>query len=308
LRALLVVGGSGQIGGWLLRHLACCGHEAVGTYATRIFPGLRPLDALDREATSALIAEVRPDVVFYPAGFTWVDGSERDPEKAYGANLHQPLGVAEAAANSGARFVYCSTDYVFDGVDGPSAEDDATRPLFIYGEAKCDAEAVIGRTIGDRALTARNCWVYGPERQGKNFAYQLVRTLSQGKSMTCPADQISSPSYGPDVAEAVVRLVEAEASGLIHVVGPEVVDRPTFARAVVRAFGLDETEIEAKPTAEIGQGAPRPLKSGLSIGRLEAVLPGLMKTMDRALADFRSRLDAPEMRGWIEPAIPSPAT
>lgn len=307
LRAI-VVGGSGQIGGWLLRHLARRGHEAVGTYATRSFPGLRPLDASDREATSALIAEVRPDVVFYPAGFTWVDGCERDPEKAYGANLHQPLGVAEAAAKSGARFVYFSTDYVFDGVDGPYAEDDATRPLSVYGKAKCDAEAAIAGALGDRALTARTCWVYGPERQGKNFAYQLIRSLSQGKSMTCPSDQVSSPSYGPDVAEAVVRMVEAEASGLIHVVGPEVVDRPAFARAVARAFGLDESRIEAKPTAEIGQGAPRPLNSGLSIERLEAVLPGLMKPMDQALADFRSSLDAPELRGWIEPAMPTPAT
>ena len=104
LRAL-VVGGSGQIGGWLLRFLEARGHRASGTYATTPFPGLIPLDAADGEAAARLIGAEAPDVVFYPAGFTWVDGCERDRAKAYGANLEQPLAVAKAAAAAGARYV-----------------------------------------------------------------------------------------------------------------------------------------------------------------------------------------------------------
>lgn len=303
LRAI-VVGGSGQIGGWLLRFLGERGHHAVGTFSTRPFPGLLPLDAADGEAATALIRDQKPDVVFYPAGFTWVDGCERDRDKAYGANLEQPLCVAEAAAQAGARFVYFSTDYVFDGLHGPYSEDVPTNPLSVYGQAKYDAEAALERSLGDRLLTVRTCWVFGPERQGKNFAYQLIRTLSQGKSMTCPSDQVSSPSYGPDVANAVLRLVEAGASGLINIVGPEVLDRPAFARAIARAFELDESLIVARPTAELGQGAPRPLNSGLKIDQLESCLPGLMRPLDAALADFRAKLVAPELNSWVEPAIP----
>jgi len=306
LRAI-VIGGSGQIGGWLLRFLADRGHQATGTHATRPFPGLVPLDAADSAAASALIHREKPDVVFYPAGFTWVDGCERDEAKAYAINLEQPLNVARTAADAGARFVYFSTDYVFDGEAGPYAEDDPTNPLSVYGRAKRDAETKLADALGDRLLTVRTCWVYGPERQGKNFAYQLVRALSQGKPMTLPSDQISSPSYGPDVARTVLLLAEAGASGLIHVVGPEVVDRIRFAREVARAFELDESLIVGKPTAEIGQGAPRPLNSGLRIDRLESLATGLTRPMETALRDFRTKLDSPELRGWIEPALAAAA-
>lgn len=299
----LVVGGSGQIGGWLLRFLADRGHQATGTHATRPFPGLVPLDAGDAPAVVDLIRREKPDVVFYPAGFTWVDGCERDEAKARAINLEQPLFVAQTAAEAGARFVYFSTDYVFDGEAGPYAEDDPVNPLSVYGLAKRDAETQLADALGDRLLTIRTCWVYGPERQGKNFAYQLVRNLNQGKTATLPSDQISSPSYGPDVARTALLLAEAGASGLINVVGPEVVDRIRFAREVARAFGLDESLIVGKPTAEIGQGAPRPLNSGLRIDRLEAVAPGLTRPMEAALADFREKLAFPELQGWVEPAL-----
>ena len=79
------------------------------------YPGLVPLDAADLAAAAAWLREQRPDVVFYPAGFTWVDGCERDPARARAANLDQPLNLARVAAEVGARFVYFSTDYVFDG-------------------------------------------------------------------------------------------------------------------------------------------------------------------------------------------------
>ncbi|MDR3622143.1 MAG: SDR family oxidoreductase [Paludisphaera borealis] len=302
LRAV-VVGGSGQIGGWLFRYLAERGHQAVGTYSSQAFSDLIALDAADLDAVTALLRAERPDVVFYPAGFTWVDGCERDKARAYAANLEQPLHVARTAADLGARFVYFSTDYVFDGVKGRYSEDAPTNPLSVYGQAKYDAEVALAEALGDRLLTVRTCWVYGPERQGKNFSYQLIRALEQGKPMTCPSDQISSPSYGPDVARAVLLLVEAGASGLIHVVGPEIMDRVRFARAIARAFDLDESLITATPTAELGQGAPRPLNAGLLIDRLESCKPGLMRSLDAALEDFRAKLGAPELRSWLAPAL-----
>src|SRR4051794_23680106 len=110
----VVVGGSGQIGGWLLRVLAQRGHDALGTYATTALPGLVRLDAADLEGSAAWVRGRGAEVVFYPAGFTWVDACEREPHRARAANLEQPLNLARAAAESGARFVYFSTDYVFD--------------------------------------------------------------------------------------------------------------------------------------------------------------------------------------------------
>ncbi len=255
----IVIGGSGQIGGWLLRHLADAGHEATGTYSEHRYEGLDHLDAADLAAASAFVRERRPEVVFYPAGFTWVDGCERDLARSDAANLHQPLNVARVAAELGGRFVYFSTDYVFDGEAGPYDESSSTNPLSAYGRSKLAAERALADELGDLALTIRTSWVFGPERQGKNFAYQLARNLRDGKPMTVPADQVSSPGYGPDVALAAVRLAEAGISGLTHVVGPEVISRPELARSIAEAFGLDPSPITAKPTAELGQGAPRPL-------------------------------------------------
>jgi dTDP-4-dehydrorhamnose reductase len=298
-----VVGGSGQIGGWLLRVLSRRGHDGVGTYASVAYPGLAHLDAADLARAASWVRGQRPDVVFYPAGFTWVDGCERDPAKARAANLDQPLNLARASAEVGARFVYFSTDYVFDGRNGPYTEASPTNPLSAYGRAKRDAELALADALGDRVLTVRTSWVFGPERQGKNFAYQVVRSLAAGKPLVCPSDQVSSPGYAPDVAAAVVALVEQERSGLVHVVGPEVLGRVTFARSIAGAFGLDPSLITPKPTAEIapaGASAPRPLNGGLLTPRLDAWLPGAMRELPACLDDFRARVADPT-EVWTPP-------
>ncbi len=234
----------------------------------------------------------KPDVIFYPAGFTWVNGCERDPARAYSANLEQPLNIAKAAAESGSKFVYFSTDYVFDGVSGPYTEESPVNPLSAYGKSKYEAELALADALGDSQLTVRTSWVYGPERQGKNFSYQLAKALSVGKTLECPSDQVSTPSYGPDVAKAAVGLVEAGHSGLIHVAGPEVMDRVHFAKALARGFDLDPSLIVGKTTAELGQGAPRPLSGGLLSPLLESLLPGVMRPLADCMVDYHDRLDS----------------
>jgi dTDP-4-dehydrorhamnose reductase len=295
----VVIGGSGQIGGWLLRVLGERGHEAVGTYATVAFPGLERLDAGDLASSAAWVRDQAADVVFYPAGFTWVDACERDPARARAANLEQPLHLARAAAEAGGRFVYFSTDYVFDGRNGPYDEQAECRPLSVYGRVKRDAELALNEALGDRLLVVRTSWVFGPERQGKNFAYQLARTLGEGKTLTCPSDQVSTPSYGPDVARAVVALAEADRSGLVHVAGPDRLDRVQFARTLAAAFGLDPGLIAGQPTAALGQGAARPLSGGLLTPRLVAWLPRALRPLPESLADFVARLAQPD--GWTRP-------
>jgi len=130
--------------------------------------------------------------------------------------------------------------------------------------------------------------------------------LTTGQTLVCPSDQVSSPSYGPDVARAVVLLAEEAQSGLVHVAGPEAIDRVQFARAIATAFGLALSGIEAQPTAALAQGAPRPLSGGLATPRLDAWRPGLMRPLPACLDDFRHQLDNPELQGWIKP-IPLPS-
>ena len=152
-------------------------------------------------------------------------------------------------------------------------------------------------------MLVRTTWVFGPERQGKNFAYQLAKSLGEGRSLVCPSDQVSNPSYGPDVAHAVLALVEAGRSGLVHVAGPDWIDRAEFARALAVALGFDATLIVARTTAELGQPAARPLRGGLLTRRLDAWLPGSMRHLDQCLADFHDRLSEPG--GWVRRLRPT---
>ena len=296
----VVIGGSGQIGGWLLAHLADRGHEALGTYASVPMPGLYPLDAADPDAAS-WVRNQRPEVVFYPAGFTWVDGCEKDPAKARAANLEQPLAIARATADAGARFIYFSTDYIFDGHHGPYTEAATPNPLSAYGRVKLEAEQVLAEELDDLVLIARTCWVYGPEKQGKNFAYQVLKNLRAGQPVVCPSDQSANPSYAPDVALSAILCAENGLSGIIHLAGPQVMDRGSFASAIAKTFGLDETKIQAKPTSELPQGAPRPLAGGLTSERLGTFQPDLMRSPEQALLDFREKVGVGQP--WANPLV-----
>ena len=191
---------------------------------------------------------------------------------------------------------------MFDGKSGPYSEESATNPLSVYGQAKRDAELALEREFGGNQLTIRTSWVFGPERQGKNFAYQLLRNLAEKKPTICPSDQISNPSYGPDVARAAVLLAEEGASGLIHVVGPDVIDRLRFALRhcrcvrIRRELGCWQADRRAR------SGTPRPLNGGLKTPRLDASHPELIRPLAAALKNFRDKLLDRELASWIKQA------
>lgn len=290
----LVVGASGQLGGHLLGRLRADGHLAIGTYASHAVPGLVKVELEDRAALRAALLDVRPDVVIVSAGWTWVDGCEDDPERCQRLNCDVPLDLARLAAEQGALFVVYSTDYVFDGEAGPYREDAPVRPLSAYGRAKADMEAKV-RALGDDHLILRTTTVFGPERQGKNFVYQLVQRLRAGQPFRVPTDQVASPSYGPDVAAATLALIEQGARGTWHVAGPDPLDRAAFADRVCAAFGLDPAAIERLPTAALSQKAARPLSAALDTSKLRAA--GIeVRGVDAALAAMRAAIEAdPEL-------------
>jgi dTDP-4-dehydrorhamnose reductase len=288
----LVIGGSGQMGAALLRVLRARGHEAVGTWAHEAYPDLVPLDFTDSAATERLVADTRPDWVICPAALSHVDYCEEHPDEAFAANLHGPLAAAKAAARVGAGFVYYSSDYVFDGLDGPYAEADRPRPLGVYGQSKVEGEqAVLGAL--ERALVVRTSVVYGPERQEKNSVYQLIRACRSGKGFRPAVDQRASPSYNPDVAVATVECCERDLRGTWHLAGADVLDRMAYARLVCRVFELDASCLTAATTAQLGQKAARPLNGGLRIDKAKAELRTPLRGVEAGLRAMRAALDAP---------------
>ncbi len=288
----LVIGASGQVGAALLRVLRARGHEATGTWAHEAFPGLVPLDFTDPAATERLVADTRPAWVICPAALSHVDYCEEHPKEAFAANVHGPLAAAKVAAGAGAGFVYYSSDYVFDGVDGPYAEDARPRPLGVYGQSKWEGEqAVLGAL--KRALVVRTSVVYGPERQEKNSVYQVIRACRSGKGFRAAVDQRASPSYNHDVAAATVECCERELSGTWHLAGADVLDRMAYALLVCRVFDLDASCLTPATTAQLGQKAARPLNGGLRIERARAQLRTPLRGVEAGLRAMRAALEAP---------------
>ena len=287
----LVIGASGQVGAALAARLRAHEHSVVGTHGRVPQPGTRPLDLTDLAAVIRLVQDLGPDYVFCPAGMTVVDYCEDHPDEAFAVNRDAPASAAAAAATHGAGFVYYSTEYVFDGAGGPYAEDDAVRPLSVYGSSKLEGERAV-LAANARAIIVRTTVVYGPEPQGKNTVYQLLRRLRAGERMRVPADQVTTPTYNVDLAAATVELVERGASGVFHIAGDTVIDRYAFARHACEVFGLDAGLIEPVTTAALAQRAARPLRAGLRIGRVRARITTPLRGPADALPAMREALRA----------------
>jgi dTDP-4-dehydrorhamnose reductase len=287
---VLVIGASGQVGAALLTTLRARGHEARGTYGHYAVPGLDPLDLADHTAVARAVTAARPDWVFCPAGLSHVDYCEDHVDEAVAANRDGPAAAARAADAEGAGFVFYSSDYVFDGVAGPFGEEDTPRPRSVYGRSKHEGEQAV-MTACRRAVVIRTSVVYGPERQEKNFVYQLIRACREGKGFRVAADQRASPSYNPDVAAASVELSERGLAGLWHVAGPEVLDRYTFALLVAKEFGLDASRLTPITTASLAQKAVRPLDGGLKVAKAQSQLKTRLQTAAEGLRAMRELIE-----------------
>lgn len=289
----LVIGASGQVGRRVLAALRERGREVTGTFASHPNPALRRLDVLDDEAVRATIREIRPEVVVLASALTNVERCEVEPALAEAANARAPGVVAEACRAVSARVVYLSTEYVFDGVAGPYGEGDPPSPTSVYGRTKLEGEARV-LAADPRNVSVRTTVVFSHDPAGLNFVMQLLARLGAGERMRVPADQRSSPTYAPDLADVVADLCGedlparlaplAPAPQVLNVAGPEVMDRHAFAVRAARALGLDAGLLDPVTTASFGQKAPRPLDAGLRVERLHA-LGARVRGVDQALAE-----------------------
>lgn len=288
---LLVIGGSGLIGSHLLTTARATGHTAVGTYRNHARPGVVPLDCADSSAVAALLESEKPDVIVHAAGWTWVDGCEDDPRRAFAENAEQPAAIAAQCRERGSRFVCFSSSYVFDGKAGPYREDAPPNPINVYGKSKLQAEQQI-LAAQPEALIVRVICVYGAEAQGKNFAYQVRRAMEQGQVLKLPSDQLGNPTWANDIARGLITLLERRSTGVWHLAGPwPECARPEWARRLVSAFEAagvrrdPKFTIEELPTAELRQRAARPIHGGLLTPKADAL--GLRATdFDKTIAEM----------------------
>ncbi len=296
---VLIVGASGQVGAAMCDFLRKTGRESLVLAAARTpQPGWVELDlanVVDAADVAGILRQEDLSAILCIAGWTHVDGCEDDPELSLQVNATGPGALAAYAWERKVPFVYYSTDYVFNGfaaTPGPYTEDAATDPLNVYGRDKLAGETqVLG--FHPEALILRTAGVYGADRQGKNFVYQVLKRLTLGQGVRVPEDQSATPTYNVDLARATFALLQAGATGVYNACGPDMVNRREFAEQIAREFGFATDTIEGVLTATLHQPASRPLIAGLNSSKLVQVCPDAsMRGIHDALEDCRPALEA----------------
>jgi dTDP-4-dehydrorhamnose reductase len=289
---VLVIGATGQVGTQMLRFLAEHPEHGVALPTSRgAREGWLQLDLADVvhvDEAEELFAGEALRSIYCVGGMTYVDGCEEQPDLAWRTNARGPGVMADLARRLAIPFVYFSTEYVFAGSDeepGPYEEDSVPHPLNVYGKSKLDGEYAVLQAY-PQSLVLRTTVVYGPDARRKNYLYSLIRSLSAGEPVRVPHDQISTPTYNQDLNHAAFWLVQAGASGVYHVCGPERMNRLDFAAAAAQKLGLDTSLLRGVSTEELNQRAIRPLSAGLATGKLSRLHPEIkMRTVAAALDD-----------------------
>jgi len=197
---------------------------------------------------------------------------------------HVALGVRRC----GAKVIYLSTDYVFDGEKGaPYLEDDPPNPLNIYGRSKWKGEQSVLKLAGD-GLIIRTQWLYG--RYGRNFVTAILRQAKEKKVLSIVNDQIGSPTYTVDLSRAISLLIRKKASGLFHVTNSDFCSWYDFGQAILRLSGVEEVEVLSISSRELDRKAARPSYSVFSTEKFKQEIGIKLRPWSEALKDFLSIL------------------
>ena len=274
---IFVTGVNGQLGHDCVKELAGRGHTVTGSDiqdSCALDAPYVSLDITDGDAVKKTIGELQPDAVIHCAAWTAVDAAEdaENREMVHAINALGTRYIAEAAKTAGAKMIYISTDYVFDGTGTRPWEPDdkCYAPLNVYGQSKLDGELAVS-SILERYFIVRIAWVFG--LNGKNFIRTMVNVGKTHDTVRVVNDQIGTPTYTPDLARLLADMIETEKYGYYHATNSEsepgsYVSWYDFTKEIYRQAGMETTVIPVT-TAEYGLSkAARPANSRLEKRKL----------------------------------------
>ena len=271
---VLITGGRGMLGRALLER------QPAGLVV--LTADLPEVDVASAEAVRECFRDFGPDTVVHCAAMTDVDGCETDPQAAWRANVEASKTVA-AACRESVRLVALSTDFVFDGRQTrPYTEADAPAPLSVYAGTKLAGEERVRALAANHAIV-RTAWAFAP--WGRNFVLAILRAAREQGRLRVVTDQVGSPTYALDLADALWTLAATDGRGTFHVTNAGVVSRYDFAREIVAAAGMAEVPVEPIRSADLGQPATRPAYSALASTRRPA-----LRHYGEALAECLGRM------------------
>jgi dTDP-4-dehydrorhamnose reductase len=285
---ILLAGINGQLGQEL--------HPILTTLGDVTWVDRETLDLSQPEMIRQVMAEVKPDLIVNACAYTAVDKAESEPDLAMAVNGTGVGILAEEAHKLGARLIHVSTDYVFDGCQShPYQETDPTNPIGVYGKSKLAGEEAIQQVGGDYIIV-RTAWVYGVGGVG-NFVKTMLRLGSSRDELRVVTDQVGSPTWTKDLAEAIACMIQnSPESGIYHYTNSGVCSWYDFAIAIFEeakalGFPLQVQRVVPITTAEYPTPAKRPAYSVLSHSKISAVMgthpPHWRRSLRLMLKDYQ---------------------
>jgi len=251
---ILLTGADGRLGSRLLLALTERGHTVAGY-------DVPTMDITDWDAVCARLDEARPELVIHCAAMTAVDQCAENPDRALLVNGLGTQAIAQACLMHGAAMLYISTNEVFDG-RAPHAysEYDRPNPINAYGRSKWVGEQVV-RDMVPRHFIVRTAWLFA--QGGANFVHAVLHAAREGRPLRVVTNEISSPTYADDLADAIARLIETGRYGIYHLVNEGQVSRYVFARQALDLAGYGDTPIEPIALAEYQRASQPPQYAAL---------------------------------------------
>jgi dTDP-4-dehydrorhamnose reductase len=285
VKRVLLVGGSGVLGSNIV--VSNSAFELYPTYLrNRIaHPRALQLDISDRDSVLKRVEAIKPEVIVHTGGMTKPTACEKEPALAYRVNVEGTAHLVEAARSVGARFIFLSSDLVFDGSAERYDEDSPTHPLSVYGRTKVKGEELV-RTGSDDFAIVRTTVMYGwSSRYTESMAEWVLRGLQESRELNMYHDQYRQFILINDLVAAIFELIDLETplNETILVVGPELLSRYEFAKRLAQTFGLSEASIRSIPFDSTPQAAFTPKRLSLDTTKATRVLRTPIRGVDDGL-------------------------
>ncbi|MFH0931445.1 MAG: dTDP-4-dehydrorhamnose reductase [Candidatus Zixiibacteriota bacterium] len=281
---VLITGSNGLLGQKLVKTFSS-DHQTTGidlqieSFIPEINFTYQALSILDVEKLKELFSSFKPEVVINTAAYTDVDGCEENKELAWSVNVDGVKNLVDLCKKIKAKLIHLSTDYIFDGKNGPYSEEDIPNPVGYYGLTKLESEKSILSEFGPAGkekidfLIVRTNVLYGKgENLRPNFVLWLIQKLSNKEKVKIVTDQYNNPTLADNLASAIREAIEKNISGILNIAGSEYLSRYDFTLKIAKKFKLDQNLISPAKTSELKQKAPRPRRGGLKIDKAKKLL------------------------------------
>jgi len=275
MKTILTTGSNGLLGQKLTEKILAEGRvkliatsKGINRYPVEHGYEYAEMDILNPDQVKKVIEKYKPDSIIHTAAMTNVDTAEANKELCHKLNVDAVQTLLSLCEEKNIQFIHLSTDFVFDGADGPYKEDDAVNPLSYYGESKALAEMLVKNTDA-KWVIIRTILVYGitNDMSRSNIVLWAKGALEKGLPINVVNDQFRMPTLAEDLAEACLLAAEKSARGIYHVSGKDYMSVADLVKKVADYWGLDKSIISEISSESLNQAAKRPVKTGFILDK-----------------------------------------